>query len=516
MLSDTPPPAADLPPEHDHDAGTDLFVTFRIDKETFAAPLAKVQEIIRLPALVGVPMAPAALKGLANLRGRVLPIISLRRVLGFAEQPQSEQTRALVFDLGNHFGFVVDAVLSVMSIDATRIVASDRAHGADDCVSGIARLPDDALVTVLDFDCIVSRSFDGLQASAQEHRGPIHSTANRSTDDDEGEDGDASDEVRLVTFRVDGQDYAFAIENVSEIVVAPDSMTELPHAPEAFVGLVALRERLLPLLSLRHLLGLAKSSAAGQRVVVIEAPGDRQVGLVVDRVDQVLRASRRTIQPPPAMLARPEETAISGICRPDADNRLISILEPARLVSADTLAAAVDPSSEETRAMRKGTGDSDGIETEEAGERQFVIFHLGEEEFGAPIELVQEIVRVPERLTRIPHTAGWVAGVINLRGAVLPVVNLRQRLALERLDANDRQRIMVFSVAGTRIGLIVDTVSEVLKLQEAQVQPSPAGRGAHGAAFPNLVNLEKDSRIILLMDCDALFRDLDIQSLAAA
>ena len=85
------------------------------------------------------------------------------------------------------------------------------------------------------------------------------------------------------------------------------------------------------------------------------------------------------------------------------------------------------------------------------------MFRLMDEEYGVPIDAVQEIVRVPELLTRVPKTPAFIEGVINLRGAVLPVVDQRRRFGLPGAERNDRQRIMVFTISGVRTGFIVDS-----------------------------------------------------------
>lgn len=97
-------------PQKGTQQGTQQFVTFIAGDEVFAADMTPVKEIIRVPEVVRVPLAPAALEGLANLRGKVLPIISLRRLFGFEELAHDDSTRALVVDVGQPLGFVVDRV----------------------------------------------------------------------------------------------------------------------------------------------------------------------------------------------------------------------------------------------------------------------------------------------------------------------------------------------------------------------------------------------------------------------
>src|ERR1035438_2005672 len=100
---------------------TQQFVTFFSGNEIFAAEMSPAREIIRVPEVVRVPLAPAALEGLANLRGKVLPIISLRHLFGFPELAHSDSSRALVIDVGQPLGFVVDRVSSVVGVDAGHI-----------------------------------------------------------------------------------------------------------------------------------------------------------------------------------------------------------------------------------------------------------------------------------------------------------------------------------------------------------------------------------------------------------
>ncbi|MEY2667359.1 MAG: hypothetical protein RLZZ384_1530, partial [Pseudomonadota bacterium] len=97
------------------------FVTFYAGGETFAVDMAPVQEIIRVPTVVRVPLVPDTLEGLANLRGKVLPIISLRRVFGFPDQEYNDATRAIVIDLGQPLGFVVDHVASVVGVELSKV-----------------------------------------------------------------------------------------------------------------------------------------------------------------------------------------------------------------------------------------------------------------------------------------------------------------------------------------------------------------------------------------------------------
>jgi purine-binding chemotaxis protein CheW len=103
-------------------------------------------------------------------------------------------------------------------------------------------------------------------------------------------------------------------------------------------------------------------------------------------------------------------------------------------------------------------------------EEQLVAFRLGGETYGIPISLVHEIIRCSE-ITQVPRTAEYVRGVINLRGKVVPVLDLRLRLGLPPIEETRTTRIVVVEVENGIIGMIVDAVSEVLRLPLSQIEP---------------------------------------------
>jgi purine-binding chemotaxis protein CheW len=105
-------------------------------------------------------------------------------------------------------------------------------------------------------------------------------------------------------------------------------------------------------------------------------------------------------------------------------------------------------------------------------ELQIVGFRVGRETFGVPISLVHEIVRVPD-ITAVPEAPEYVEGVINLRGRIISVIDLRKRFGEKEIAANKKNRILVVEVEGRMFGLIVDTASEVLKVPEAEIDLPP-------------------------------------------
>lgn len=144
-------------------------------------------------------------------------------------------------------------------------------------------------------------------------------------------------------------------------------------------------------------------------------------------------------------------------------------------------------------------------------ELQLVSFNIGSEEFGVDILKVQEINRMVE-ITRVPQAPHYVEGVINLRGKVIPIVDLRKRFNLQMKEYDKNTRIVVVDINGTIMGMIVDAVSEVLRLPANTIEPPPdIVTGVNSEYIKGVAKLE--NRLLIFLD---LSRVIDFKELAVA
>lgn len=499
------------------------FTIFTVEGETFAVSLDEVKEIIRMPDVVRVPLAPASLEGLTNLRGTVLPIVNARCLFGSTRAVADDATRVVILDHGHPIGIVVDRVVSVVTIETDRIedaravetsVRSDLLRGVIKDQGGLG------LVMILATRQLIEQEFALLALASR--AGEAGARIDAAIDAPPATVADTSrDEVQLVSFEVAGQEYALPIASVREIVQLPDTITCVPKAAPSVLGVISLRDRLLPVVSLRRLFRLgADELAEHNRVAVVSVNnGALVVGVVLDRVNEVLRVRRASIEPVPTMLAAQADMAeITAICRLDGGRRLVSILSAEAMFDSDTITSGAI-----TDALEAAGGDmatTAQISNRSTGtiaqEEQFVIFRLMDEEFGVEISTVQEIVRVPSELAKIPRTEAFIRGVMNLRGAVIPLIDQRARFNLPPCEANDRQRIVVFTLGGVQTGFIVDSVSEVMRIGRDRIKPAPDMSEPQRRIIRQVANLPEARRMILLLDAERLLDTTEIAAVADA
>lgn len=135
-------------------------------------------------------------------------------------------------------------------------------------------------------------------------------------------------------------------------------------------------------------------------------------------------------------------------------------------------------------------------------EVQLVAFKLGGEEYGVSITQVQEIIRRREP-TRIPQTPNFIEGVINLRGNLIPIIDLKKRFKLPEVEFDENSRIIIVEVEGQTVGIIVDAVSEVLRISQDAIEPPPPGVATIEAEYLKGVG-KIDDRLLILLDIDKL------------
>ncbi|KAF0141934.1 MAG: chemotaxis protein CheW [Stygiobacter sp.] len=142
---------------------------------------------------------------------------------------------------------------------------------------------------------------------------------------------------------------------------------------------------------------------------------------------------------------------------------------------------------------------------------QLVSFKLGNEEFGIDIGRVQEI-NMMMQLTKIPNSNQFIEGVVNLRGKIVPVVNLRERLGLCKKEDDSRTKIIVSDVNNKLIGYIVDEVNEVLRISKSIIEPTPEIiSGVNSDLIEGVAKLE--GRLLILLNLDKLLSTTEINQL---
>ena len=490
----------------DADAHESGIVTCRLGESEFGFALDSVQEVVRYPRITPVPFAPSYVAGVTNLRGNLLPVIDVRARFGLAAKERADTDRIVVVNLrGVPTGLVVDSVREVMHLGSEEQAEPPAAvQGIERrFVRSVVRRDDGKrLILVLDHQQILDAPVSSgpppsaLEAQAlEEGKGETQVTI------------DSDDQV--VAFRLGNEEFGLPIAAVQEIIRVP-AIVAVPQAPSHVLGVANLRGRVFSVVSLRRWFGLSTTGEgdSNERCVVARL-GGHLVALKVDQVLGVLRLPASAIEKTPE-LAGHSGSGLHGVCgvaKLDQGKRLVLLLdEKALLQVTNAVGNTTSASANETKELLM----------ESADERQMVSFTLGDAEFGIAIQEVQEIIRLT-KVTAVPRSPAYVEGMVNLRGEVLPVVDLRKRMGLPAKPVSDATRVVVVDLKGAKAGLIVDAVREVTRIASRDLAPAPGlVAGAEREIIEGVARLNQGERMILVVRPDKLLNAEEFSHFTAA
>ncbi|MDB6154966.1 MAG: hypothetical protein JWL90_3419, partial [Chthoniobacteraceae bacterium] len=510
-------------------------LSFRLGGKQFAVSLVHVREIIRVPRITRVPLAPAYVLGLLNLRGEVITVISGSARVGLTSAPSTLECRILILTIEQtKLGVVVDEVDRILRFTPDQF---------DTSVDALTNMPAEFVAGVLKYN---NRTIFKLAAvkllDQKEESAPAVAAMALSAPRPVRE---AVSTQTVVIAEIGREEFGIAIGLVREVVrfVEPNP---IPDAPAFLLGVMMLRSQVLPVIELRTLMQrpsfleeirrqiapvraayenaridkdgmgaalLEKSSrlieasalllpraeklltrtailgkelrgsasgdhseafaelfalldaivqtaieAPDRRLLIVESEGAR-FGLAVDRVTQIVAFPKSALQPPPP-IANESGVHLAGLVPIEGSKRLVLLLQLEEMIRKNRLQGASMNEPQSDRLMLA------------SNQEQWVSFLTGGEEFALPISEVFEIGRV-ETITRIPSAPKFIQGVINLRGEIVPVIDLRKRFGLEALAATNRTRILYFQTGVVKVGLIVDGVSQILSLAPSDFTPPP-------------------------------------------
>ena len=473
-------------------------VSFKVAGEEFGLDIMEVQEIIKIPEITKVPKAPEFVEGVINLRGNVLPIIDSRRRFNLELKEWTDSNRILVVNIGGKMtGIIVDSVSEVLRLSEDTIEPVPSLIGAAaEYLQGIGKREKQGhLINLLNLQKFLA--IEGMEEFSKN----LKSTSQKNSKIEEGkmDERSISDEAQFVGFRLGEEEYAVGISEVQEIIRVPE-ITKVPKAPEFVEGVINLREKVLPIISLRKRFALENiEKTDSQRIIVVNIDGI-STGMVVDSVSEVLRLSKDAIEPPPPILSGFDSDHLQGIGKMEDGKRLLLLLNLHKLLTSSEKKTLSQLSKAE-----KGESEKEKKEEKKmAEEEQLVSFKIENEEFGVNIEEVQEIIRIPE-ITRVPQAPFFVEGVINLRGNILPVIDLRKRFELEATEKTSATRIVVTNVNGKTTGIIVDSVSEVTRLPKTSIEPPPPiVAGIEARYIRGIGKLNDGKRLLILLNLEEI------------
>lgn len=272
--------------------------------------------------------------------------------------------------------------------------------------------------------------------------------------------------LRVVVVTLQGHEQAIEVDLVEEIIKSPH-VSPLIKAPFFVEGVMRLRGKIVPVVDLKKAIKLVgEFKTAKEPVVVLVRIWGKRIGFKVDSVLELVTIPVSSIEPPKSILGGVDSRFMKGLTY--LEDRLLAILDLEAMLSENQeMILRDDDSLGLAEELNKHEESVDKLTT-----RRIISFVLDTEIFGADMGSVAEIMEMTE-IMPVPNVPEFVSGLINLRGDIVPVIDLRTLFRLERKSWTNNSRIVIMKEKGLLVGIVVDSMWESLRLAPADFQPAP-------------------------------------------
>lgn len=451
----------------------ELYGSFHLAGTELALPVAALQEVVNPPeTLTRIPLAPPYLLGLFNLRGTLIPVVDLRQLLRLnAESTSAARKVAIVESGGVRVGLLFDATGEILRVPREQVIALDVPEGSPPMAIGAVLKLDDGerILQVLAPAVLLSlRDMPQLAQSAPR-------AAERRVQQGQRRQN--------VSFKVGATALALPMDAIQEIIRVP-ALQQSPLANEVCIGMLNLRGATIPVLDFSALLGFARASGAEARVdeqrIVVLHRNDLHFGILVDEVASIVAYREEDLLPMPAYGGNAQRSLFAGYLAAEDRPGVL-------LMNADALFA-----NERVVALAAGHRDlyrnalAQTAQKRGAGTRQtLVTFRIGQL-IGVRIAQLREVIDYRDDIMHTPGLPGVVRGMLNLRGVLVTVIDVRAMYGMPTYEDLTRAKVLIVEYEREKYGLLVDSVEDIVTLAgSAQlVMPQAFTRG-EGARVHN-------------------------------
>lgn len=440
-----------------------LFASFLLDKEQeleIALHADYVVEATALSAIKPLPSGASFLEGLMHLREDVIPVINLKKRFGFKQTDYAVDSKVAVIDLGKgRFGLLVDDIKDVLRVPVSKVEKLDSAMLSEDrIISDIIKLDNGSRVLEL--------------LNLEQLFGEDQSRVEKFSGKQEKRSDDQAVKIysRYVVFSSCGQEYGISVDDSREIAFVSDIDDIFQSG--IIQGSLQIRGRTIAVINGRYLFGRPEEKQGEQdpasRILVLQNE-DFTFGIIVDEIKEIITIADDVILPMPSK----DNKQVKGVCQFEG-NRNVMLLDVNSLIDAQkaNIESMAQLEGSEQEDTLPGASQARHIITENC----YLIFSIGRN-FAIELKDVQEIIE-NERLLPIPEGKSISKAVINLRGRVVPVINLRNFYNYPpRNNAPDKGKLIIGRSGNQLVAMQVDDIVTICKQEKFYPPPVSINAG---------------------------------------
>jgi len=460
----------------------DTILQIRLGEEYFGIDSDDSNQILRVPVITSIPLTNKCLNGIVVLNGKIVPVLDLKKVLDIGSVDiTNEDSRIITLNFdGEEVAILVDEVVDALNMDENNY---DENVSEDNFIVGFYKQKDD-LIQIIEPKNIIK---DDMIESFQ----PIEVDKTSDSSED-GLSADA-DTNRYLFFKSKKEYFAVDIELVAELIFVPEEITPIAGSKNSNLGAITLRNEVIDVFDFNLLFGFPTVDIKSEdsRLLILRDE-EKKLALCVENVQEIKDV---------------DISKIESLNTSIGDNKIESLYKDEKtivsIVSATYFRELIDEFSVTTQNQQ----DMDEQKNGSSSMRELAVFAIEKEEFAFDIESVQEIITYQE-VTPFPESNEYIDGVINLRGSIIPVVNLPKKLDF-KANITDKSKIVVCTTEGEKVGFLVDDVNDIMFIEDKFVSSSKNNE----ALIKSTISLDDGKRVILELRLNQIISVEDLQGI---
>ncbi len=497
-----------------------LFATFFLENQEFAIDVRKVREAIELTmTIIPIPNSIDIVKGIINLRGEIIPIIDLKLRFQMDSPYKTDCRVAIVKCKNRYFGLLFDNISEVLRIktDTVKTVETDP-ENKNTSIQGLINLGDESnerIIQIFNPDLLFEK-YD------------LPLIANQSEDLPDGQDYFAERAIierkQIITYLIAGQEYGIDVADIREIIKIPTIRKRIDVA-DYIKGIIVIRGQIISLVDLRLYMGYEeKTTDSDSRILILSGPN--ACGFIVDAIKEVITFDKKETLPMPQLSETGLKDFFYGVLQHSKNSTARNIIlcdakklftpEEREQIEGNVFLHAEN--DKELKKIKKSFTGDDSLSAIENETRVFITFKL-DDIYGVDILRLQEILTGNTNIIHVPGQFDAFKGILNLRGTILPIINLRTFFQLEPIDTDSEKILLLNSSARSRAGFIVDDILEIVTIDiDENVHEYKMYGMEKNEKFKEVVKQamtvygkDGEQKTILVFNVDAFLDALDIE-----
>lgn len=475
------------------------YTCFFISNEEYGIRTALVSSVVEEPVVRKVPKAPAFVEGVANIRGRIVPVLNPAERLGLLNSDgggngkstvNSQQSKLLLVNADHSlYGLLIGMTSSITFFSEEMIepVNPIMVRKEAPFIRAMAKTGE-RLIYLLDIEAFINA---GLDLDQEKKASYDHFAAGMSASLRHKTKADQRQVLLLATgSETCGLDLACLVE-----LVPAHKMKKTGKGPKYLAGLVETGAGTLPVIDLQKKLGLASIPYGEDARIAVIRSANGGIGILANRISEMVNVGQDEIREVPAVISGQAASHIKGVVVLEEGERLVVFMDETKILSNKEIEKLNNLEQIKTARERRAK------KTLRTGADYLLLgFRVADIEFAVDIRATAEVIQYnPPQV--VPRADPFIRGIVSVRGELVTVIDLRKRFDLTAEKKGAENRIIVIRSAKATFGVIADSVTEILSVSKTDIVPPPKiVKGIDARFIAGLLSLKDTDRVLIVID----------------